>query len=1076
MWITLWLIASLTAGGFTADGAASVARDCVEVGWHDGFAADAGWRREPSRVNEPDEAAVERFGPDGGVFEVRTPGRAMGWTRTTTPVWIAAFPWLEADYEVAGESCRGGDGIIRLSDGSTGPVTPGALNPENPLASGAVASVGPATPGHHRLVVDLRPLFRSDRVAEITIFVRSDREPTRLTVRRLAFRASDPARAPAPSPQAASRPLLPDGGDATTMTATPAGEWQAIALPTERAIPAEWLGRAFESPIAWPDDRRCRAEGIPFQLADAEHAAAATGVMEREAIELAGDWQGCELGLLLASRTFGNDRPIASPHELLVRLEYGDGTRRSHFPWSVARGRFEVERRPAAYVVPLDRAKRLVRVTITDAMDAGQVFLLAAGVNRSSQPLCPSLANETPVATRPTRAAPAAAPVQVTRREDELVARSAWLEFTAALRSGLDIRSLRLVPFGRTVIAENGGPLLSLADEHGRGVPLALRDVRISEEADATTCAILWAAGDEPSRRHVSLDVRIDAGGEIRLTPGLVNDGESPWKATVTCPQLDGCRIAASMEDAWYLLGTRSTVIDRCPAAIDTLYSDTFPLQLIDLFDARSGGGLGMIVADAGLRRKSFRFRQTADGAGLGVRFLHVEVPAGGRLALPTSILFAHAGDWHDACARYRQWARGATAGHRRTGLADLFFCRRDYPLGGTGYLFDVRGKQYTPGELIAESVRSFGGIDMIDISGWAYNETAGRVGQYRTNDLGGLPELRRAIGEAHRRGVKVGLYFEGYLLDRRSILAKDAMPAWQLVGRDGRPQWWPASDKEFFVCPGVRPWREAFARVVADVAHETGADAVYVDEFGLADAGKECWSPDHGHAVPSNPAVEEGRGLEAIRRALDERTPNVGIYVEFVPVDAQMGLVEAAFDYGMTMPVGPAHVTKLPLHRFVFPEVAPVQMVGHGIRPPPTGADDLHRCVFHGVAMWLKGRGDSWWTPAFREAARRAYPIFREHAGAFRSPDCEPLVPTLRADVYANRFATPDRSVITVYNARFSDVSGDLLRIRLPEGWRVHDLWNGRPAEVHRDGSETIIRGAIEPRSVGVFLATGER
>jgi hypothetical protein len=78
-----------------------------------------------------------------------------------------------------------------------------------------------------------------------------------------------------------------------------------------------------------------------------------------------------------------------------------------------------------------------------------------------------------------------------------------------------------------------------------------------------------------------------------------------------------------------------------------------------------------------------------------------------------------------------------------------------------------------------------------------------------------------------------------------------------------------------------------------------------------------------------------------------------------------------------------------------------------------------------------------------------------------------------LRTDLYANRFSTPARTIITLYNARYSAISGDLIRVPLPPGGQVRDPWNDRPAQVRRDGDTVIIRGTIEPQSVGVFLLT---
>ncbi|MGB9624926.1 MAG: DUF6259 domain-containing protein, partial [Phycisphaerae bacterium] len=672
---------------------------------------------------------------------------------------------------------------------------------------------------------------------------------------------------------------------------------------------------------------------------------------------------------------------------------------------------------------------------------------------------------------------------------DVLTVENAWIEWKLRVNAGLDLQSLRLVPRNRTIInAMPAVPLLECLDEGGRRSPLALRDLQTPTTADMLVLTFVLTAGAPADGHTILFRMQIHDDGRVGLTPTLVNESGAVWRLALCYPQLRACRVSESMAEAHYLLGTRSTLLAGGPITVDEAYGGAFPLQLMDIFSTQ-GGGLGLYVTDLTLTRKSFQFRQGADGADMAVRFPGIEVSADRRVGLPTVVVQPHLGDWHDVYARYRQWFRDAIEAEPSTAidlrraagrpaaagpLADLFYCRRDYPLGGTSYLFDRRRKGYTPGELIAESSRGFGGIDMIDISGWAYNEALGRVGQYRTNDLGGLPELRRAVDAAHRRGVRVGLYFEGYLIDHRSVLAKDAMPAWQLISRDGRPRWWGGSDKEFFVCPGVSQWRRELSQVVADVAVETGADAVYLDEFGFAGADKACWSPDHGHAVPSNPIVEEQGMLTAVRGALRARSPKTAVYVECVPVDAQMGLVDAAFDYGMTMPGIPRqHVTKLPLGRFVFPERIPVEMVGHGIRPVPVTEGDLHRCVFHGMAVWLKGRADSWYTPGFRETARRVYGILHEHADVFRSADCEPLIPTLRTDLYANRFSTAAQTIITLYNARYSDISGDLVRVPLAPGGRVYDLWTDRAAEVRRDGNEVVIRGTLEPQSAGAFLLT---
>jgi hypothetical protein len=140
---------------------------------------------------------------------------------------------------------------------------------------------------------------------------------------------------------------------------------------------------------------------------------------------------------------------------------------------------------------------------------------------------------------------------------------------------------------------------------------------------------------------------------------------------------------------------------------------------------------------------------------------------------------------------------------------------------------------------------------------------------------------------------------------------------------------------------------------------------------------------------------IEESHLLTQIRHKLRQRTPNVAIYIEQTPCERMMRLVDGAFNYGMLSNPLPQHVTKLPLLRFAFPEFAHIEMVNFGLRPVGVREDDLHRCVFHGLGIWLKGRSDSWYSDGFREVAERARNILHEHAAIFRSPQCEPLAPT---------------------------------------------------------------------------------
>ena len=407
--------------------------------------------------------------------------------------------------------------------------------------------------------------------------------------------------------------------------------------------------------------------------------------------------------------------------------------------------------------------------------------------------------------------------------------------------------------------------------------------------------------------------------------------------------------------------------------------------------------------------------------------------------------------------------------------MDDVFYCRRDYPLGGTSYLFDVDKPGYSFDTLIAESTWAFGGVDMIDISGWAYNEEVGRVGTYLENDLGGLDALAKGVWASHNKKVQVGLYFEGYLLDKRAARAEEGLADWQLIREGDKPAWWP-SEMEFFCCPGAAGWQDALAGDIAAVAAKTKADAVYVDQLGICGTDKECWSPRHGHAVPSNPIETEIALLQRIRTELDKVRPQCAIYIEHIPCDAMVPYIDGAFNLGMKHKKHPLGPTKLPLHRYLHPDVPVFEMVAHGIRPIPAEEDDLKLAFFHGMGLWLKGRGASWYSEGFREKAAAFYPIYQKFGAYFRSPDAEPRVDTLQAGVYANRFPHDGNVIYTIYNANSTTVTGPLLALPEGEGGGITSLVEGGDLSLDADDAGMVLVGSIPPEGVaGVFVQRGE-
>ncbi len=1003
------------------------------------------WRAEGWRVENPDPGATIVEVDGVLAFVVTEAHRSMAWTLTTEPFWVDPFGTLAASYFVEGGIPEGNGSPFTLFDGSTGPITPGATNAENPLASGGRLECGTFTEGLHLETIDLTGVENLDRVAEITITVRSGEEPVVLRLNQLAFMAR---------PADAITTAMP----IQVATSENTMAFEALSLPKSNRVPRASAATMLGIAPGTLDGAPILFDSLPFTL---DAFAVATPLDDRGNITVSAAGTGNTLAFLCGARLWGSGEgwyssnfvPIRwkapHAHQFVATLTYEDGTVHQAIPSR------QDDKGPGlwpglnAYVVSVDPNRELSQVTLSEGMSYGQLVLLAASRLDLAPPAPVAEALEEVAVTGAAREVP----------EDDLLIEGEILRM-AMDRQGL-VHSIQLGTERREIVDEPF-PLVTLIDPEGNATPLRLVEVLEVPTGDHLVC--LWAVGEDGRQCELSLKIRKDGGLECAAT--LSNRSEEPWSLIGVLPRLTGLQVSADQKPA-YVLGGRSAIMDNAPIDTAEVYGGLYPNQFMDVYDEASGGGLAYMVLDDTLARKWFEFKQDDTGAtNMAVSYRNLKIAPGERRSLPPVVLLPHEGDWRAPFQVYREWVQRTFPRTRPNKLDDVFYCRRDYPLGGTTYLFDTEKQGYSFEKILSESQWAFGGTDMVDISGWAFNESLGRVGTYTTNDLGGLDALAKGVWLSHTRRAKVGLYFEGYLLDKRAARGEEGLAEWQLIRADDKPAWW-SGGMEFFCCPGATGWQEALAADIAAVAEKTKADAVYVDQLGICGTDKECWSPKHGHEVPSNPIKTEIALLQRIREALDKVQPECAIYIEHIPCDAMAPYIDGAFNLGMKHTKSPMGPTKLPLHRYVHPEIPVFEMVAHGIRPIPAEEDDLKLAFFHGMGLWLKGRGASWYSDGFRQRAADFYPIYKKFGDYFRSPDAEPHVDTLADGVYANRFPHDGNVLYTLYNANPTTISGPLLSLPAEDGLTITSLVDGVALTLESDDGSMHLVGSIPPEGV---------
>ena len=499
----------------------------------------------------------------------------------------------------------------------------------------------------------------------------------------------------------------------------------------------------------------------------------------------------------------------------------------------------------------------------------------------------------------------------------------------------------------------------------------------------------------------------------------------------------------------------------------------------MDVYSETRAFGIAVHTRDTELILKRFQFEKSDNGSRMGVEygfFRPIELEAKEAFVTPNATIEFHAGDWRAPLRAYRDWLSEwyEPKSNARGSLKNVFICRRDYPIGGTGYLFDPAADTYTFPNLITESRGALGGIDMIDISGWAYSETHGRVGAYERYELGGKENLRRGIEESRRQGIPVGLYLEGYLIDPRSQVGQEHGKEWQIVGKDGKPKQWPGNE-EIFVCPHCKDWQEYMSDTLLQAANDTGAGALYLDQYGFADGGKACYSPDHGHPIGAHPLTGELEMLKRARQKLNGANHPVSLYCEQVPCDIVSQYVDAAFSYNMWGKRNFDSPSKLNLFRYAIPDLTLIELFHPGIDPKGVSEEDIKLCFFHGHAMWLKGRARSWYSHESRAFIQKAYRIFHEHIDAFTSNTVEPLLPTQHRGLYANRFSSDKEDIITLYNTRYHTIRGPLLTISAMKE-QTRDIWGIDEFDVKQSGNDICIWGQLNPHEIGCIVIRKKR
>ena len=836
--------------------------------------------------------------------------------------------------------------------------------------------------------------------------------------------------------------------------------------------------------VEWPYGKTVTVDGIPFTVPPQGEALCAIGLRERGELPIPVDDDCSQLLLLTVAVLRGKeeevylrDGKITSIREIdrfRVRLEYGDGSTEECFPYNVTNRAFDVTNRAQVLCAFADSGKRLARAVLRDNTDRAGFIVVAATCRRGPR-LFEDAAEEWPTVQ----------PKADRARRFDAQPSAVLTGHDLAIRNGPLDGTISLSPFPKLVRLHNGfaddelveaeasGALYEVSVD-GKTIPEEQFKLRQAQEPVGSRGTRAIYETQQAPRIRLTVEVTANGEQEMALSTTVENLSPKVAKLGLTGPKMGRFTLGEDLSNNHYIYPKRGGLFHNRPTFARNRYGGMFPLQFMVAFNPVAASSVYLRTEDRAGTMRDYLFEKSDKGVTMWLEYPEQEVPPGGKLSSVRTVVGVAQGDWHEAFNAYTRWVKTwyKPLSPRKQWYREIFNFRQRF-LHWLDPLYDAKAGDLHLGRALDEATEHFGGMEYLHIFDWGncgkYGRIYGRTGDYSPYDYlgGGKAALKAAIAGIQKRGVPVGLYIEGYLLQEKGKLGQTHGKQWQLVGRDGERKYWPRST-EMFMCPWAPAWREVQASTYAARVAELDVDGMYLDQFGFAGSGKDCWSREHDHSRPGYSMLGE-RGLSTmVRERIASVKRGVALYGEEVPCDVNSQIMDGSFTYHMacsrrSQPWAPIHMARFAIPTFKTFEILVCD------RPMGSWSEGVKWAFFNGEGLWLEGPATEWFQPETLATIRKCHTILRQHKDAFTSDNPTPLVQTEMAGVYANLFPTDRKLVYTLYNSRHRTVSGPVLSVRDHRGARRLDAWNDR--ELSTDGG--IVSLSIGPRDISCIVCT---
>jgi len=606
------------------------------------------------------------------------------------------------------------------------------------------------------------------------------------------------------------------------------------------------------------------------------------------------------------------------------------------------------------------------------------------------------------------------------------------------------------------------------------------------------------------ARVVAELTVRLDGSDELRLGLQVTNTDRQPHRLRIFFPLLNHVSLG-EVRDNFYFYPFKGGWASGVPFHLGHGYGTPGgSLQLMSVFNPSRGGSLSVWTRDPTGAMKTLWLRKVEEagvmppvyeslreemratlplsppseggdggvfdlqpGVSLAFSPLARTVAPNQTALLPEAVVGFYPGDCREALRRYTRWVR---TWWRPPQPPVPRWLRRYFNVCALHDHESLRRSRYAGPEQLRPSHQMF------QWSLWWEHPEVDRFNQPRPGEgyrlamgdyqyeprWGGAEAMRREIQRFHDAGLTAVVYLQSYLVWKHSRLGREHGEEWAARSPDGKPREdWTSPETDMDVwdfCVGHPAYQDYLADTARRLLTETGADGIYLDS--AADA-YPCYDQRHGHG--DEPAQFSLAALRQVRQALKETHPQAILHIEDVCSEHHLQFIDGAWlkEFEMYPPMSnyTPHFDAYPLYflRFYFPEVWFADW-GTGDYAP-----GWRWCFFNGI-------GTCRWPNDYTARTGR---VLQENAVAFASLHPEPLIPTEREGVYANRFPTESKTVYTVYNRLDETASGVLLTVPHRKGYHYVELLSGQEVAFEVRGQEAHLSLEVPAQEVVAIAQT---